>query len=58
MGSVKEVLHGVIIGGSSNDHEVSTSISRLGIQSSGEIQILFREVLFNVLVLDRTLAPL
>ena len=57
MTRVEIILHGVIVGGSGNDHEVRVAVCLGSIQRGGQVQVLLRQVLLDVLVLDGRLAP-
>ena len=49
--SVEEVLHRVVIGGSSYHHKVGITISRSAVERGFEIERLLGEILLNILVL-------
>lgn len=53
---VEKVLRAVVVGGSRDDHEIGVAICAFTIQCGGEVQLLLREVLLDVIVLDRGLA--
>ena len=52
---VKKVLLAIVICRCSNHHEISITVCLLCIQRCGQIQFLFCQILFNVLILNRRL---
>ena len=55
MSSVKEVLFGVIVCGSSYDYEVCILVGSFSIESSYKVEVFLCQVLLNVLILDGAL---
>ena len=53
---VKVVLLAVVVGGRSDDHEVRILVSGFRIQGGGQVKLLFRQILFNILILNGRLA--
>ena len=51
-GGVEVILLAVIVGGGSNDHEIRISIGALAVQRGSQVQLLFRQIFFNILVLN------
>ena len=50
---VEEVAHAVVVGGSGDDHDVGVAVGVVGIGGGREVERLFAEVLFYIVVLDR-----
>lgn len=55
-GGVEEVLRAVVIGRRGDDDEVGVGIRLLAVKRGGEVQLLLREVLLDVIILNRGLA--
>ena len=51
--SIKVILHRVVVGRSSNHHEVCILVSRLTIQGSGQVQWFLRQIFLDVIILYR-----
>ena len=51
---IEEVLPAVVVGRGGNDHEVRVPVGRFPVQRSGQVEILFRKVSFNVVILNET----
>lgn len=49
---IEEVLPAVVVGRGGNDHEVRVPVGRFPVQRSGQVEILFRKVSFNVVILN------
>ena len=49
---IEEVLPTVVVGRGGNDHEVRVPVGRFPVQRSGQVEILFRKVSFNVVILN------
>ncbi len=52
---VKKILLAIIVCRRSDNYKISITVCFLGIQSCSQIQLFFRQILFNVLVLNRRL---
>ena len=52
MAGVKEVLLAVIVGGGGYYNEIGIGIGLFTVQSSGQVQLLFSQILFYVIILD------
>ncbi len=52
VGGVEVVLHRVVVGGGSDDHEVGVGIGGTSVEGSGEVEGLLCQVLLYVVVLD------
>ena len=53
---IEIVLYRVVVGGGCNDHEVRINVCFGPVQGGGQVQVLFRQVFFDVIVLDGRLA--
>ena len=51
---VEIILHRVIVRGSCNHYKIRVPVSRCPVQRSRQVQLLFRQVLFDVFILNRT----
>ena len=49
---VKEILDGIIVCGGRNDHEISIFIGCRSVECRRQVKIFFRQILFDVLVLN------
>ncbi len=49
---VEIILHRIIVGRSSNDHEVSIPVGCLAVKGSPHVKFLLGQILFYILVLD------
>ena len=54
-GCVKKVLLAVVICRSRNNNKVRIAVGEFGVQRCGQIQLLFSQILFNILILNRRL---
>ena len=52
-GGVKEILLAVVVGGGGDDDKIRVSVGALAVQGGGQVQLLFRQILFDVFVLNR-----
>lgn len=53
-GGVEEILLAVIVRGRRDDHKVRVRVCLLPVQRGGQVQFLLREVLLDILILNRT----